>query len=210
MANTKKPWFSLVFLSALGASGALLLSACGQGAPAASGPSSSEAPSSSSSAPSSAPSPSGSSSSAKPPVDNGLCKAADVTLSIGKGDAGAGSVYRPLLIKNTSNTPCTIQGFPGVSYVGGADGHQIGPAAFREGEKGAVVKLAPGQSAAADLQFVQVRNFDPAVCKPTDVKGLRVYLPQETASKFVADPGTGCAGEKLPGNQLAVKTVHAA
>ncbi|MEU4669896.1 DUF4232 domain-containing protein [Amycolatopsis sp. NPDC023774] len=143
-------------------------------------------------------------------MDNGLCKAGDVTLSFGQGDAGAGSVYRPILIKNSSSKPCTIQGFPGVSYVAGDDGHQVGPAAFRVGTKGDAIKLQPGQSAAADVQFTQVANFDPAVCKPTPVKGLRVYLPQETASKFLPDPGTGCAGDKLPGNQLAVKTVRRA
>ncbi|MCG3749335.1 MULTISPECIES: DUF4232 domain-containing protein [Amycolatopsis] len=222
MANTKKPWISLVFLSAVGASGALLLSACGQGAPAASGPASSDTPSSSpmssassaaSSAPSSASSsaPSGGTAPAeKPPADNGLCKAGDVSLSLGGGDAGAGSEYRPLLIKNTSSTPCTIQGFPGVSYVGGENGTQIGQAAERDGTKGAPVKLAPGQTAAADLQFAQVRNFDPGVCKPTPVKGLRVYLPQETASKFVPLDGLGCAGTNIPGKQLGVKTVHKA
>ncbi|MET7997630.1 DUF4232 domain-containing protein [Amycolatopsis sp. NPDC005232] len=143
-------------------------------------------------------------------MDNGLCKAGDVTLSLGQGDAGAGSIYRPILIKNSSSKPCTIQGFPGVSYVTGDDGHQVGPAAFREGTKGDAIKLQPGQSAAADVQFAQAANFDPAVCKPTSVKGLRVYLPQETASKFLADPGTGCAGDKLPGFQLAVKTVRRA
>jgi hypothetical protein len=95
-----------------------------------------------------------------------------------------------------------------VSYVAGADGHQVGPAAFREGTKGNAVKLNQGQSAAADLQFVNVQNFDPAVCKPTEVTGLRIYLPQETASNFLPAPGTGCAGDKIPGNQLAVKTVH--
>lgn len=221
MANTKKTWFSLVFLSAVGASGALLLSACGQSAPAASGPASSvippsspmsSAPSAASSAPSSSaasPAPSGGAAPAeKPPADNGLCKAGDVALSLGGGDAGAGSEYRSLLIKNTSGTPCTIQGFPGVSYVGGDNGAQIGQAAERDGSKGAPVKLAPGQTAAADLQFAQVRNFDPGICKPTPVKGLRVYLPQETASKFVPLDGTGCAGTNIPGKQLGVKTVH--
>jgi hypothetical protein len=218
MVNIKKPRVSLVFLSAAGASAALLLSACGGGTPAASGNTSSTVPSSSaspaataSSSPSSPASSAGTGAPAPGPgqaPDNGLCKAADVSLSLGQGDAGAGSAYRPLNIKNTSGKPCTIQGFPGVSYVGGNDGQQIGPPAFRAGDKGEAIKLNPGQSAAADIQFVQVRNFDPAVCKPTPVKGLRIYLPQETASNFVPDPGTGCAGGNLPGNQLSVKTIH--
>ncbi|MDT8910306.1 DUF4232 domain-containing protein [Amycolatopsis sp. PS_44_ISF1] len=220
MASFQKPRISLVFLSAAGASAALLLSACGGGGTTtASGGSSSPAPtsstppattaSSSPSTPASSPSASGGAPGNPAPVqDNGLCKADDVTLSLGQGDAGAGSSYRPLDIKNTSSKPCTIQGFPGVSYVGGNDGQQIGPAAVRAGDKGEAIRLNPGQTAAADLQFVNVRNFDPDTCKPTAVKGLRVYLPQETASKFLPDPGTGCSAAKLPGQQLSVKTVH--
>ncbi|WP_410607467.1 DUF4232 domain-containing protein [Amycolatopsis sp. lyj-109] len=144
------------------------------------------------------------------PADNGLCKSGDVKLSLGQGDSGAGSTYRPLLITNSSAKPCTIQGFPGVSYVAGTDGHQVGKDAFREGTKGNAVKLDPGQTAAADIQFVNVRNYDPGTCQPTPVKGLRIYLPQETASNFVPSDGTGCASTKIPGNQLAVKTVHPA
>ncbi|HWD03060.1 MAG TPA: DUF4232 domain-containing protein [Amycolatopsis sp.] len=219
MVNTRK---SLILLAGLSAAGVLALSACGNGTtPSAGGapnsdtatPSTSDT-SGTSSAPTATDTPgsgsAGSTATPGQPVDNGLCKAADVALSLGQGDAGAGSAYRPLLIKNTSGKECTIQGFPGVSYVTGDDGHQVGPAAERSGTKGAAIKLQPGQSASADIQFVQVQNFDPAVCKPTAVRGLRIYLPQETASKFVADPGTGCAGENLPGFQLAVKTVQRA
>jgi hypothetical protein len=85
---------------------------------------------------------------------------------------------------------------------------QVGKDAFREGTKGTAVKLDPGQTAAADIQFVNVRNYDPGTCQPTAVKGLRIYLPQETASNFVPAEGTGCASTKIPGNQLSVKTVH--
>ena len=205
-------WFPVVAASA----GVLALSACGSGgttnAASSSTPSTTEspasttvtttAPSATTASPTSAP--------AAQPADSGLCKAGDVQLSLGQGDAGAGSVYRPLLIKNVSAKPCLIQGFPGVSYVAGDDGHQVGKDAFREGTKGNAVKLDPGQTAAADIQFVNVHNFDPGTCQPTAVKGLRIYLPQETASNFVPSEGTGCAGTKIPGNQLAVKTVHPA
>jgi len=193
--------------------GVLALSACGGGSTPAAQTGTSSSPSSSETPTTTATTAASSSDTTKQPAAgtaqaDGLCKAGDVKLSLGQGDAGAGSLYRPLLITNTKPVPCTIQGFPGVSYVAGADGHQVGPAAFREGAKGNAVKLNQGQSAAADLQFVNVQNFDPAVCKPTEVTGLRVYLPQETASNFLPSPGTGCAGDKIPGNQLAVKTVH--
>jgi len=208
---------SRLFPVVAASAGVLVLSACGSGG--TTNAASSSTPSSSSASPTATTTvttatPSPTSTPAAPPVaqpaDNGLCKSGDVKLSLGQGDSGAGSTFRPLLITNSSSKPCTIQGFPGVSYVAGADGHQVGKDAFREGTKGNAVKLNPGQTAAADIQFVNVRNFDPGTCQPTPVKGLRIYLPQETASNFVPDDGTGCASTKIPGNQLAVKTVHPA
>lgn len=140
-------------------------------------------------------------------TDSGECKIADLSLSLAGGDSGAGTTYRSLVFTNKGARTCTIQGFPGVSYVTGDDGRQVGPAAFREGTKGPAVTLKPGETASAEIGFVQVRNFDPAVCKPTEVRGLRVYPPHDYDSLFVAAPGTGCAGTP-PGNQLTVRTVQ--
>lgn len=136
------------------------------------------------------------------------CKVADLKLSLGGGDAAAGTSYRHLVFTNKGSRTCTMQGFPGVSYVAGDDGHQVGPAAYRVGKKGPAVTLKPGASAYADVGFVQVANYDPAVCKPTGVRGLRVYPPHDYDSMFLPNPGTGCAGTP-PGNQLTVATVQA-
>ncbi|MFC0115876.1 DUF4232 domain-containing protein [Kibdelosporangium aridum] len=143
------------------------------------------------------------------PVANGLCKSANLKLSVRGGEGAAGTIYRDLVFTNASSAPCTIQGFPGVSYVTGDNGQQVGEPAVRVGTKGAAIKLAPGQSAVAPVGFTQIQNYDPAVCKPTEVRGLRVYPPQETASMFVPLAGTGCAGN-LPGQQLSVKTIQSA
>lgn len=146
----------------------------------------------------------------KPDTGSGTeCKVADLKLSLSGGDAAAGTTYRNLVFTNKGGRTCTIQGFPGVSYVTGDDGHQVGPAAYRVGKKGPVITVQPGASAISDIGFVQVRNYDPAVCKPTEVRGLRVYPPHEYDSMFVEAPGTGCAGTP-PGNQLTVATVRAA
>jgi hypothetical protein len=136
------------------------------------------------------------------------CKVADLSLRLGGGDAAAGTSYRALVFTNKGNRTCTMQGFPGISYVAGDDGHQVGPAAYRNGEKGPVITLKPGDSAFADVGFVQIGNFDPEACKPTEVRGLRIYPPQEYDSMFLANPGTGCAGTP-PGNQLTVVTIQA-
>ncbi|KAA9166833.1 DUF4232 domain-containing protein [Amycolatopsis acidicola] len=139
---------------------------------------------------------------------NNLCKASDLQLSVGNGDAAAGTVYRPLVFTNVSSHSCVIQGFPGVSYVGGSDGHQVGPAAFRTGDKGGPITLAKGETAHATVGFVNVQNYDTVTCQPQPVRGLRVYPPQETASMYVDYPGTGCGSDKIPGNQLTVKTIE--
>ena len=115
---------------------------------------------------------------------------------------------RPLVFTNTGSHACELRGFPGVSYVAGDDGHQVGPAAQETGERAGEVVLRPGGQAAALVQFVQVANFDAAVCQPTPVRGLRVYPPGDTASLFVPAAGTGCAGTP-PGPQLTVRTVTA-
>lgn len=146
-----------------------------------------------------------------PPAPNtaasGECEVADLNLSLSEGEGTAGTYYRSLIFTNKGTRTCTIQGFPGVSYVAGDDGHQVGPSAKRNGEKGPAITLKPGESAYADVGFVQVMNYDPAVCKPTETRGIRVYPPHEYDSMFVPSSGTGCAGTP-PGNQLTVSTVR--
>jgi hypothetical protein len=167
-------------------------------------------PSESSSAPSSQAPPASGATEATVPSEAASpndCKSAELRLSLGRAEGAAGTVYRALRFTNVGTRTCTIQGFPGVSYVAGADGHQVGPAAFRDGAKGPAINLNPGSTANSPVGFTQVGNFDPNVCRPTPIRGLRVYPPHDTASVIVAMDGTGCAGTP-PGNQLVVKTVQ--
>ncbi|GAA5105079.1 DUF4232 domain-containing protein [Haloechinothrix salitolerans] len=117
-------------------------------------------------------------------------------------------MWRSLRFTNVSGESCEIQGFPGVSYVAGDDGHQVGAAAYREGGKGDAVTLAAGDTAYAAVGFTQVGNYDPEDCQPTKVRGLRVYPPQETHSKFVPYERTGCANEDLRSHHLRVRTIE--
>ncbi|PXY31821.1 DUF4232 domain-containing protein [Prauserella muralis] len=211
--------------AAVGAALTLALAGCGQGTENAaqtagdSGSSTtSETTQSSSPAPSSpaatSPAPSGDAGGATakqqaPGQGSAECTTGHLKLSLGQGSGAAGTYYAPLRFTNISKEPCVIRGYPGVSYVAGDDGHQVGPAAYREGTKGAAVTLAPGQVAHATVGFVQVHNYDPAACKPTPVRGLRVYPPHETDSMFVrlSTARDGCASNDIPGHQLTVQTV---
>lgn len=138
------------------------------------------------------------------------CTTAELRGTLGTGDAGAGSVFRPLLLTNTGTRTCELVGYPGVSYVAGDDGHQVGPAAEMDGPRTAQVDLAPGKAAVAQVRMVNVRNFDEAACRPVAVRGLRVYPPGDTASLFVPfDGGEGCSVNP-PQPQLFVQAVRPA
>jgi Protein of unknown function (DUF4232) len=137
------------------------------------------------------------------------CQPGELRASLGQQDGAAGSVNVALLLTNTGSRTCRLRGFPGVSYVTGDDGHQVGPAAAMSGPRGDEIVLAPGKAAQSLLRLVNVANYDAAACSPTPVRGLRIYPPGDTASLYVERPGTGCAGTP-PGDQIQVQTLTAA
>ncbi len=136
------------------------------------------------------------------------CKAAGLTLAVGSGDAAAGHFYVALNFTNSGTSTCVMQGFPGVSYVTGDSGTQVGQPAVRSGTIGSSVTLAPGAVASSIVTVTDVSVFDASSCQPTPVLGFRVYAPDDTASMYVAHSGTGCAGNP-PSPQLQVQTVKA-
>lgn len=139
---------------------------------------------------------------------NGECTSASLRLSIGRLGAAAGHFYQSVQFTNIGGAPCWIAAYPGVSYVTGNSGTQVGAAAARVGSTGGKVHLAPGQMASSVLEMTDVSVFDPSSCRPVSVRGLRVYPPDNTASLYVDDPGMGCAGNP-PSPQLRVNPVKA-
>ncbi|MEB3367583.1 DUF4232 domain-containing protein [Saccharopolyspora mangrovi] len=137
-----------------------------------------------------------------------LCKVADLAVTVQYVDSAAGTVHQALRFTNSGNRTCEIQGFPGVSYVGGEDGHQIGKPAGRSGSKGPAVPLAPGAQAWAPLAAPRPENYDEATCQPQEARGLRVYPPQEYDSVFVPLTITACSNTDAPGNFLTVRTIQ--
>lgn len=142
------------------------------------------------------------------PGNSARCTTAELTGSLGPGGGAAGSVIQTLVLTNTGSRTCYLRGFPGVSYVGGDDGTQVGPSAVMSGPRGGDIRLGVGGSAGAELKLVHVGNYDAAACKPVPVRGLRVYPPGDTASLFVPREGTGCSATP-PGDQLSVRTLAA-
>jgi len=104
----------------------------------------------------------------------------------------AGSVYYPLILRNTGSSTCTMFGYPGVSYVASAGGSQIGAPAARRVGTAHTISLAPGQSAQATLGITDAANFTTA-CRITPVSWLRVYPPAQTVPLYIPHKDQACA-----------------
>jgi hypothetical protein len=127
------------------------------------------------------------------------CKSSELKLSFGHdADHAMQKTYTSLQFTNTGQRTCTLEGFPGVSFVTGDNGRQVGEAANRSGNQGPTITLRPGNSTNAGLIMVNPDPFDPAQCKQVDVRGLRVYPPNETAAMFLPSTGATCSGEVGP------------
>lgn len=193
-----------VLLATTGVVLALALSGCSSGGPdtaptatrtvtAAPTTGSSSAPPAGSSAPSTAPTPTAAPSStggtAAGDPAGGRCDTGSLTGSIESGSGGAaGSTYVHLALRNTGSSTCTLQGWPGVSFVGGGDGSQIGAAATRATESPhPTVTLAPGAVAVAPLQVATAADYPTEKCQPIAADGFRVYPPGSKESLFVRD-----------------------
>ena len=120
------------------------------------------------------------------------CTSANLQASLG-GGAGAGMSqnHTGLQLRNTGSSTCTLYGYPGVSWVRGAQGLQTGAAAVRQPDPGGtegVVTLAPGALASAPLDIVDAAVIPPSECKPVPVRGLRIYPPGQKAALFLPLP----------------------
>ncbi|HEX5407386.1 MAG TPA: DUF4232 domain-containing protein [Pseudonocardiaceae bacterium] len=221
---TRKTVVARVALCATGVAAALVLAACGGGRTTASGSAGTAAPAGTSGSDlgggstfipvtsTTAPPAAGTTTTAAPAGGGGEtggtaeCKPANLKLSLGSGDAAAGHIYQALRFTNVSKVNCVIVGFPGLSYVTGDSGTQVGRPAERDGAIGAQITLHPGQVASTVVTETDIDVFDASACKPTATRGFRVYPPDSTASMFIAQTGRGCAGNP-PSAQLRVQTI---
>lgn len=126
------------------------------------------------------------------------CKTSGLVVWIDtNGDAAAGSVYYTLKFTNQSGRTCTLTGYPGVSAVD-LRGKWLGSPASRSAAGGRTVTLADNDSAGALLQISQAANFPSSACHPVAAAGLRVYPPNQTASKVVPIPFRACSRTGSP------------
>lgn len=195
---------SITTLALVTAPLALLLAGCGAttGTPAAAPTTPAEAPTTSPARPEATPPvkvthPAGTGGSGTGTARTPRCHTADLRVSVQPDpDGGAmGHHGEDLLFTNTSGHRCTLYGYPGVSWVAGDDGSQVNDAFQRSGGPKKTVTLTAGSVAHATIILVTAEAYDDADCHPAQVRGYRVYPPDETASVFVSAPQTACAAK---------------
>ncbi len=176
-------------------------------APSSSSPASTPAQAATSSAPQAS---SGSTPSTSP--STAACATGNLTATVisGQGGAAAGSTYYPVNLTNSGSSPCSLFGYPGVSWVSGPSGSQIGQPATRNPVlTPATVVLAPGQTAHVTLQVVDAQNYDKSSCQPVTAHWLKIFPPGQFTALYVKFSALTCSA-KLPsklGSPLSVDAV---
>jgi hypothetical protein len=129
---------------------------------------------------------------------SGRCQSPELAGSLVpvEGGGGAGHYEVQIVLKNEAPQTCTLQGWPGTSFVGDGDGEQIGAAAtFDRSSLHGTVTLEPGASAQAVVRVSNAENYGDE-CGQTPADGLRIYPPGEKRSLFVQNDQltlTACA-----------------
>jgi len=130
------------------------------------------------------------------PVSSAVsCATSSLDVKQGLAQGYAGGVYEVIDFTNTSNAPCSLYGYPGVSLVTGPPYTQVGLAAKRSttSAKVKLITLAPGATANALLQIVDALNYPSATCGPTKATALKVYPPNQTAPVYLPNTSTACS-----------------
>ncbi len=128
------------------------------------------------------------------------CTTSSLSASLASNQAGgaAGSTYVPIDFTNTSAAACTTYGYPGVSFVTGQGGSQIGAAATHAANVSSVsVTVAAHATAHAWLQVVEAGNYPASTCHPVTAHWLRVYPPGNTAAAYIGHSFPACSSAKV-------------
>ncbi|MGH3067769.1 MAG: DUF4232 domain-containing protein [Streptosporangiaceae bacterium] len=139
------------------------------------------------------------------------CSTADLsgTVNTNPGGAAAGSAYYPLNLTNSSKSSCYLFGYPGVSFVTGPSGSQIGqPASRNPAVAPGTVILPPGRTAHVTIQVVDALNYSKSACKPVTAHWLKVFPPGQFTALYVKFTAMTCSA-KLPAKLGSPLTVDA-
>jgi Protein of unknown function (DUF4232) len=131
------------------------------------------------------------------PAGPGPCQFSDLKVTLGPGNAAAGTTFYQILFTNDSSTTCTLYGYPGVSFTGETYAVQVGPAATRNHAiQPSLVTLAPSAVGSAEISVVDAQNYPPGPCGLTTASGILVYPPNLTKSVGLPFNGYTCVHRK--------------
>lgn len=132
---------------------------------------------------------------ASTPTSPRRCRAEEVAVTLEGFDAAAGTRFSRLVVRNTSRRACTVEGVPGIG-VRGAWGSTFVPEVLTS-DRGAdgrrvpaePVRLDPGESASADLQWSG--DLAGAETERASLVVLQLasgQVPATTPARLVTDP----------------------
>lgn len=125
------------------------------------------------------------------------CLSSGLQAQLGASQGTAGTFYQVIVLTNTSNATCTLYGYPGVSFVRGVGGSQVGaPATKNAALAKALVTLAPGDKANVLLAVHDAGAI--ANCHITAVNWLRIYPPGDYGSLYAQYNAQACANTAQP------------
>jgi Protein of unknown function (DUF4232) len=194
------------------ACGGALLAACGSsgGSPAAGSTITKTVTATASPSGSTAPPPATGSTSSPHAAGPAPCATSGLSVKLGAGNGAAGSTFVPIVFTNTSGSSCSLFGYPGVSFVTGPGGSQIGLAAQRDSTQPAEnVVLAAGGVAHAVLRVVQAQNFPAASCHLATASTIKIFPPEQTAPLYLAFSAKACSSTSAANQVLFIQTIAA-
>lgn len=113
-------------------------------------------------------------------------------MTLGTTGAAAGTSYQQVDFQNRGSQPCTLTGYPGVSFTD-SGGSQVGyPASRNPSASPVTVTLASGEYATAAVGIPDYGNFPSNLCRARSASNLRVYPPNQRGSVLVPDMQTVC------------------
>jgi len=124
------------------------------------------------------------------------CLTSALRATLGAAQGTAGSAYQVIVLANISGKTCALYGYPGVSFVTGIGGSQIGKDAARDRTTALkVVTLAPGQRGSFALRVVDAAALPTASCDPVTANWLKIFPPENTAALYVGYTARVCASK---------------
>lgn len=135
------------------------------------------------------------------------CRTDEVSVTFVTDPSASGRNYDAYLVwmRNVSTRSCQLFGFPGVDFMSGPGGQQVGHEGFRDRIYTPTrISIDPGQRAAAEVRIADTASV--AGCRPTSVPGVRIYVPNTYSPQFFAMPVQACSNPQAI--QLTVRATR--